>query len=350
MRRERERMDHEEALAFLAAAPVVHVASTAADGRPVLRTVHGVVVDGRLCFHGAPAGEKTEALGREAVVACEEIVATIPSHFVDPRRACPATTYYRSVQAHGPLAPIEDPTTKARVLQALMDKYQPEGGYEPITAEHPLYRAAVAGLMVVGVPLDRVDGKAKLGQNRKPEELVRVLEGLWRRGAPGDVRAIELVRRANPAAPTPAFLEGPEGLTLHGWLTASDAPAAAALLADAYWNGDMTPERLAQAHLAASAWVGARDAEGRLVGTARAIADGAKWAWIYDVTVAPGWRGRGVGRALMRLLLDHPALRAAANVCLSTRDAQGVYAPLGFRDRSELPPKPYASTEMVLRR
>src|SRR5262245_47264502 len=108
MRKEIYRMDRAGALAVLARAPVVRLATTAADGRPLLRTVHGVVVDGAVAFHGAPAGEKMEGLRRATVLAAEEIIAQIPSYFVDPERACPATTYYLSVQVHGPLEAVDD--------------------------------------------------------------------------------------------------------------------------------------------------------------------------------------------------------------------------------------------------
>jgi ribosomal protein S18 acetylase RimI-like enzyme len=98
--------------------------------------------------------------------------------------------------------------------------------------------------------------------------------------------------------------------------------------------------------------VGARDASGRLVATARAIGDAHKRAWIYDVMVAPAWRGKRLGEAVMRLLLDHPAVRDVRRVYLATRDAQGFYARLGFGDRHALETqrKAYASTEMVLSR
>src|SRR5437868_2480592 len=103
MRKEIYRMPLRDALAFLEQSPVVRIATSLPDGTPLLRTVHGVVVNGYLAFHGSPAGEKTETIGRTAVVSAEEVIASIPSYFVDPERACPATTYYRSVQAHGTL-------------------------------------------------------------------------------------------------------------------------------------------------------------------------------------------------------------------------------------------------------
>ncbi len=331
MRREQYRMDRARALALLQRAPVVHLATTTPDGAPVLKTVHGVVVDDALCFHGAPAGEKSESLGRAAVLGAEEIVAEIPSYFVDPERACPATTYYESVQVHGVLEEVTDLDAKARVLGALMSRFQPEGGHVPITADHPMYKSAVKGILIVRVSLERLDGKGKLGQNRKPEELALILLRLWERGTPADLAAIERVREANPSVPPPAFLAAPDGVQLHMCrLTAADAARAADLLEGAYWNAGVSRETIERSHLGATVWVGARDQRGRLIASARANSDGAKHAWIYDVIVDPEWRGRGLARAVLRLLLAHPAIRHVRNVRLGTRDAQRLYQGLGF--------------------
>jgi nitroimidazol reductase NimA-like FMN-containing flavoprotein (pyridoxamine 5'-phosphate oxidase superfamily)/GNAT superfamily N-acetyltransferase len=354
MRREIFRMSQDAALRFLSRAEVVRVATTAPDGAPIARTVHAVVVDGLVAFHGAPAGEKLEALGRRAVLWAERAVAVLPSYFFDPERACPATTFYESVQVHGVLREVTDAETKARVLQTLMEKHQPEGGHVPIRADHPLYRKAVAGILVVGVALDEVDGKQKVGQNLQPAVRTKVLEGLWRRGQPGDVPAIERILAVNPDTPLPDFLSrGPAGVRLCCALGLEergeeDLAQAVALLRPAYWNQGVTEEALARAQRGADAWVGARDEAGRLVATARAVSDGGKHAWLYDVMVAPAWRGRGVGRAVVGLLLGHPAVRGAEVVHLKTKDAQKLYRGLGFISAAELPPRGYVSEEMVL--
>ncbi|HZS36202.1 MAG TPA: pyridoxamine 5'-phosphate oxidase family protein [Polyangia bacterium] len=347
MRREQHfRMERDEAVAMLAAAPFVHLAAAAPDGTPILKTVHGVIVDGAICFHGAPAGEKMEAIGRPVVVSCEEVVAEVPSYFTDAERACPATTLYRSVQVHGVLELVEDAAEKARALQALMERFQPEGGHAPIAHDHPLYRAAVRGILIARVPLERLDGKSKLAQNRSPDEVRGLLEKLWARGRGGDAAAIERLRAANPSAPAPAFLVGPEGARLCCALQQKDAPAAAALLEGCYWNCGVERARLERAQLGAAAWVGAHDGGGALIASARAISDGARLAWIHDVVVAPAWRGRGLGRALLRLLLDHPSVRGARQVRLATRDAQGLYRKLGFVDYAAAAGEP----QMILER
>lgn len=351
MRREIFRGPDDHARALLARAPYVHLATTAPDGAPILRVVHGVLVDGALCFHAAPAGEKTLALGRAAVASYEEVVAEIPSTFLDAERACPATTLYESVQVKGTLRAIDDVVVKARVLSALMARFQPDGGHAPVDPAHPryeeLYARAVRGLLIVALPLDVVDGKRKLAQNKRPDEVARILAGLWRRGSDGDARAIEQVRAAcGVDAP---FLRGPADATLHVAWDERFAARVVELLAPTYWNVGVPAAALVAAQRGATAWVGAT-IDGRLIGCARAIADGAKWAWVYDVVVDEEHRGRGVGRALVGLLLDHPRLRGCRAVALRTRDAAGVYAPLGFRIADATLSGDAPATTMLLRR
>ena len=68
-------------------------------------------------------------------------------------------------------------------------KYQPEAGtcrsIRP-TRARPALRQAGGGDPVLRVRAADVDGKAKLAQNRSPEERVHLLEKLWERGLDGD--------------------------------------------------------------------------------------------------------------------------------------------------------------------
>ncbi len=346
MRRAELSVSPAEALALLAAAPVVQLAGTTAAGRPVLRSLHAVVVDGVVAVHAAPAGEKLEMIGREVVIAVDEVVAEVPSYLKDPERACPATTFYRSAQVHGRLESIEEPRLRARIMQALMQRFQPEGRHVPIDVDHPdwdrIYRKPVAGLLIAGVVPERVSGKFKLGQDRPPEQFCELLTGLWRRGRPGVDRAIEQCRQFHPQRPLPEFLRGPAGSELSPRFGPQELAAVVELLRGQYWNLEWTDSQLAAAQLGSQAWVGARDPEGRVIASARAVGDGAKFATIYDVIVAEAWRGRGLGRRLLELLLDHPLLRGAARVDLGTRDAQEFYRGLGF---VELIPR--ATTRMI---
>jgi len=322
-------MTDAEALAVFTRSGVLRIVASTPQG-PLLRTVDGVVLDGELYFHGADRGEKLDLVGREVMVSSDETVAHLPSWFFDERRACPATTYYRSVFAWGRLERVEDSETKAAVLRAMMDRLQPEGGYQSIEADDPLYASVIEGLLVARIRPTRISGKAKLGQHKGERTIVRALEGLWRRGAPGDLEALRAIREAHPARPMPAFMRGPGGRVFEVAPDERELGAAVALVADAYWNEGITPAAIGAAHRASPAWVVARDADARVVATARAVGDDVKNVTIYDVAVDPEHRGCGLGQVLVALLLDHPRVARARRVLLQTRDAHGFYAKLGF--------------------
>ncbi len=335
----------EEGRALLERAPVVHLATTGEDGHPILRAVHGVVDGDLLAFHAAPVGEKTTGIGRRAVIAAHEVVAEIPSWFLDPERACPATTYYVSAQVDGVLEEVRDPDAKARILQTMMRKFQPEGRHAPIRADDPRYAKAVSGLLVAGVRLEHVVCKTKLGQNRRPEERRRVVEQLWRRGAPGDARAVHTLVRRFPEL-TPSFLLR-DGLRLACAIDETELDEIGTLLDDAYWLAGVPRDVVFGAFLASQAVVTARDERtGALVAVARATSDG-KVAWLYDVMVRADRRGSGAGTAVMELLLDHPAVRVARHVRLTTRDAMAFYRRIGFLELDEARRHAWRSVDMV---
>lgn len=66
------------------------------------------------------------------------------------------------------------------------------------------------------------------------------------------------------------------------------------------------------------------------VGFARAVSDGTTVAYLADVYVLDAYRGRGLGLALVREMIE----RSFGEVrwMLHTADAQGLYAKLGFAE------------------
>ena len=71
-------------------------------------------------------------------------------------------------------------------------------------------------------------------------------------------------------------------------------------------------------------------ASGAQVGFARAVTDGATFAWVADVFVLGAQRGHGIGTRLVEAVLAHPQVSGARNVLLATADAHGVYTSHGF--------------------
>jgi len=174
-------------------------------GGPLMVPLNFVRVDDRLYFHSAKSGEKMEALEArgEASFLVVDALAQIPSTVFDPVRACSATQYFRSVLAYGQVAPLADIGRKAEVLQALMEKLQPQGGFTPVTAADPLYKASVAGVAILEFRVARWSAKFEVGQRLTPEKRSLVRSFLERRGGPADRRTLEAMA-PDPGSPSPS--------------------------------------------------------------------------------------------------------------------------------------------------
>jgi len=69
---------------------------------------------------------------------------------------------------------------------------------------------------------------------------------------------------------------------------------------------------------------------GRQIGFGRVITDCAVFGYLSDVFVLPEFRGRGVGKYLVKAMLEHPDVHGLQLLLLRTRDAHGLYAQFGF--------------------
>jgi GNAT superfamily N-acetyltransferase len=101
------------------------------------------------------------------------------------------------------------------------------------------------------------------------------------------------------------------------------------LSTDSYWATDRTPELMRTA-VDGSDPYGVYAPDGRQVAFARVVTDGAVFGYLSDVYVDRSCRGIGLGTWLVRVLRDELAARGLRRFVLTTNDAQGVYAPLGF--------------------
>jgi GNAT superfamily N-acetyltransferase len=71
--------------------------------------------------------------------------------------------------------------------------------------------------------------------------------------------------------------------------------------------------------------------EGRTqIGFARVTTDRATFAYLGDVFILPGHRGRGLSKRLMETVLAHPDLQGLRRWLLATADAHELYRKFGF--------------------
>lgn len=101
------------------------------------------------------------------------------------------------------------------------------------------------------------------------------------------------------------------------------------LTTEAYWSQGIDPTLIIEA-LENSLVLGLFDDSGKQVGFARVVTDYALFAYLRDVFVDEGHRGRGLGVWITETALAHPHLQKLPSWMLTTEDAHGVYEKAGF--------------------
>jgi len=70
----------------------------------------------------------------------------------------------------------------------------------------------------------------------------------------------------------------------------------------------------------------------RQIGFARVVSDKSTFAYIGDVFVINEYRGQGLSKWLMQVIVDHPELQGLRRWVLATRDAHGLYSQFEFAE------------------
>jgi GNAT superfamily N-acetyltransferase len=106
------------------------------------------------------------------------------------------------------------------------------------------------------------------------------------------------------------------------------------LSTDAYWALGRSRETTERALAGSTPYGVYRPQDGGQVAIARVVTDRATFGWLCDLYVDPQARGRGLGTWLAGSIRDHLAGYGVRRIALSTADAHGVYAKLGFTPAS----------------
>jgi uncharacterized protein len=143
---------------------------------------------GAVYMHSHPIGEKIENIKRNSKVGFEvdSYVCFLPSYYFHPTDASQADTLYISVVIKGNAAIVQDPDEKANALNALMKKYQKEGGYESLSSK----MGSVREVTVLKVVPDQIRGKYKIGQHWIPRYRLKMARNIIQREAEDDANKI----------------------------------------------------------------------------------------------------------------------------------------------------------------
>ena len=153
----------EKIIEFLSSQQTGRIASIDDDGFPQIIPMNFVFINGAVYMHSHTRGEKLDNIRRNQKVGFEvdKSLEFLPSYFSDPTDASLADTLYISVVIKGNASIVSDKEEKTNVLNGLMEKYQPEGGYEPISPDMDVLK----GVEVIKIVPESLRGKYKIGQN-----------------------------------------------------------------------------------------------------------------------------------------------------------------------------------------
>jgi len=152
-----------------------------------------------LCFHGSREGRKMEVIAKnpKASFSVVKPLSLIPSYFSNTRSASPATQFFISAHVTGTIEIVENADQKCLMLTALMQKLQPEGGYDAIEAANPIYTKMIEQTGLLRLIPSSISLKLKAGQNLSEERKKLVIEKLRERGEVLDLLTIEMIEHVS---------------------------------------------------------------------------------------------------------------------------------------------------------
>ncbi len=103
--------------------------------------------------------------------------------------------------------------------------------------------------------------------------------------------------------------------------------------AGGWWNEEWNPAGLCALITGSFAFAVAVDpVTGKAIGMGRVLSDGVSDAYIQDLIVLPGYRGRGIGTMILSALLDYCKSAGVTWVALVAEPGtEAFYTALGFR-------------------
>jgi len=142
---ERELKDRETITALLGKSLVGRIATVNKKGIPVIKPVNFLYRSGKVYIHSSLKGEKVKDIRRGSPV-CFEVDEPI-AYVTAGKNACSSNYYFRSIIIKGKAALVREKTKRLKILERLMEKYQPERGYGKIS-EEILKRTAIIEIVV----------------------------------------------------------------------------------------------------------------------------------------------------------------------------------------------------------
>ena len=172
----------EKVTEFLSSQQTGRIASIDENGFPQIIPMNFVFINDVIYMHSHIMGEKLDNIRRNQKVGFEvdKNLEFLPSYFTDPTYAEFADTLYISVVIKGNASIVSDKDEKTIALNGLMEKYQPEGGYEPVKPDMDILK----GVAVIKIIPESLRGKYKIGQNMDMKSRIDLAKQILERNSP----------------------------------------------------------------------------------------------------------------------------------------------------------------------
>ena len=107
----------------------------------------------------------------------------------DPHNASLADTLYISIVIKGIASFVSDREEKTTALNGLMEKYQPEGQYDPIQSDMRVLDA----VSVIKVTPESLHGKYKIGQHMRPDDRMTLAQKILKKDSPSALETLKIM-------------------------------------------------------------------------------------------------------------------------------------------------------------
>ncbi len=167
---------------FLEDEHVGRVSSIDTNGFPQIIPMNFVFRNDAVYMHSHVKGEKLDNISRNNKVGFEadRELEFLPSYFEDPHNASLADTLYISIVIKGIASFVSDREEKTMALNGLMEKYQPEGNYDPLESTMRVLDA----VSVIKIVPTSLYGKYKIGQHMNSNDRMILAKKILEKNSP----------------------------------------------------------------------------------------------------------------------------------------------------------------------
>jgi hypothetical protein len=173
---------YEKIKQFLNEEHVGRMSSVDVDGFPQIIPMNFVFRNDAVYMHSHVKGEKLDNISKNNKVGFEadKELEFLPSYFEDPHNAALADTLYISIVIKGIASFVSDRAEKTLALNGLMEKYQPEGFYDPLKSDMRVLDA----VSVIKIIPQKLHGKYKIGQHMNSNDRMILAKKILEKNSP----------------------------------------------------------------------------------------------------------------------------------------------------------------------